>query len=256
MISTTHSRFATLETTSDRSRASGRPDQNGPSTAKRLGSLTVCGLGLAFLASCGSSGSDSDDASGVDPTTEPAVVAVPGQTDVADEPLATDSSSDPAPEASAAVSAPAPVSAGAGTGMIQIGEVRHDLTITRCMDLFGAITGGAVSVTEPENVDVSFDFSPEDWNERASEGWVENGTIRLDSEDPYLQWETGRSQLELFTLPDGLEYGDVDITSYDISDDLQSVSGEAQFIELNAMLSGATSTPTSGSFSFSCPPAD
>lgn len=186
---------------------------------------------MLVLAACGSDGSDGANATAdADKTV---------QAPTGDE--ATDSS--------------AASAGGTGTGTIEIGDVKHDLTVTRCMNMFDTIGGDAASVSEPDNVDVTFEFSPNDWRDRdASEGWTEDGTVRLDSEDPYEQWETGASMLEQYNLPGGAQASDFEITSYEISDDGQSVTGEAQFVELNALLAGTMTEPTTGTFSFSCPP--
>lgn len=186
---------------------------------------------MLVLAACGSDGSDgAKDGADADKT---------DQASTGDE--ATDS--------------PAESSGGTGTGTIEIGDLQHDLTVTRCLNMFGTIGGDAASVSEPDNVDVSFEFSPNDWRDRdASEGWTEDGTIRLDSEDPYEQWETGASILDQYNLPAGTQAEDFEITSYVIADDGQSVTGEAQFVELYALLGGTTTEPTTGTFSFSCPP--
>ncbi len=143
---------------------------------------------------------------------------------------------------------------GSGTGTIEIAGERHDLTITRCFAMAGAIGGDGVSTSEPDNVQFTFEFAPEDWADRTSEGWTENGTVRLDSDDPYLQWESGESLLELYNLPDGAEPSSFVVTSYDIADDGQSVSGEAVFLELTALMTGEGAEPLPGTFAFSCPP--
>lgn len=206
----------------------------------RRGSVVVA---LLLATSCGSSSSDTDDgatsgAPNSDSTEEVTTVA---EADDSEQAAASD-------EAAASAG-------GTGLGMIEIGDVRHELTITRCLQMFGAIGGDGVSVSEPDNVSITFEFSPEDWNERdESEGWSENGTVRLDSDDPYRQWESGQSLLELYNLPDGVELSELDITSYDISDDGQSVTGEATFIELTSVMTGTEPGPIPGTFSFSCPP--
>jgi len=120
--------------------------------------------------------------------------------------------------------------------------------------LAGALSANAVSVGEPDNIDVNFEFSPEDWRERnASEGWTETGSVRLDSEDPYQQWMSGMSSLEGFNLSDGSTAADFDIATIDISDDGQSARGAATFIDINALISGGDAVPTTGSFEFTCP---
>ena len=137
--------------------------------------------------------------------------STPSATDApsaADEPSATETAAPadeaPADEAAAPTTPPAPSgsNAAAGTGTITIGDLSHELTIIRCVAIAGAIGADAVSVSEPDNVDVNFSFSPENWQDRpASEGWTETGTARLDVDDPYQQWESGPSLLEVFNLP-------------------------------------------------------
>ena len=184
------------------------------------------------LAACGSSDSD---ASKEPVKTDPAEGSASGDPDDSDS--------------------PSTAGGGTGTGKIEIGDIRHDLKIDGCVTLAGAISGRAVSVTEPDNVDVNFSFSPENWSERDDAAdWAENGTVRLDREDPYEQWQSGASVFEGFNLPSGVEATDFTVTSYDVSDDGQSVTGEARFVELNAMLAGTVAEATVGTFAFSCPP--
>jgi hypothetical protein len=221
--------------------------------------LAVVPIAALALAACGGDGDDeaddqpaveevgdgatTDDAADDGATSDGDPEGAPAGTD---EPPATDAPSGGGDSGSAG--------GAAGTGFIQIGDVRHDLTVGRCINLFGAIGGDAASVTEPDNVEVSFDFSPDDWQERpASEGWEENGSVTLRSEEPYLQWETGPSLIELFNLPAGLDPAAIDITSFDIDDSGRSVQGEAIFIEVTALLTGAEVVPTPGTFAFSCP---
>ncbi len=197
---------------------------------------------LALITSCGSSGSDSSEPDAATSSDDGAAASTTNEAETVD---------DGEPPTSEAESA----AAGSGLGSIEIDGVRHELTITRCLQMSGAIAGAGVSVTEPENIEVTFDFSPQDWADRTSEGWTENGTVRIDSEEPYRQWESGQSLLELYNLPDGLDRSALDITSYTIADDGQSVTGEATFIELTALMSGAEVKPIPGTFSFSCPPS-
>lgn len=167
----------------------------------------------------------------------------------ADAPEGSQKSSGSAPADKSAVS-----SGGTGTGTIKIGDFQHDLTIVRCQNLAGAIGGQAVSVSDPNNVEVSFEFPPEDWAERpASEGWSDSAAVRIDSEDPELQWQTGAESSEGFNLPAGMTAQDVAVTSFDIADDGSSVAGEGQFIELNALFAGTLTESTKGTFAFSCP---
>ena len=183
------------------------------------------------LAACGSGSSD-------------------GAKDVVDGDKATQTT-----KAGGAKDSPAASKGGTGKGTIQIGDVKHDLTITRCMDLAGAIGGAAVSVSEPENVKVSFEFPPEDWEQRdKSEGWTDMATVRFDSEEPYMQWSAGPTAVEGLNLPDGIKAEDMVITHVDIADDGQSVTGEGQFLDVNAIFAGKEAKVASGTFSFSCPP--
>ncbi len=153
--------------------------------------------------------------------------------------------------------AESPVTAEGGTGMgtVQIGDEVWEFTISRCQSLAGALGGQGQSVDDPDNVDVSFEFQPEDWEDRdASEGWDDMASIRIDSEEPYLQWETGLGALRDYNLPAGLTADDTPVTGFDISDDGQTVTGEAKFVEINALFSGQIPEIMAGTFSFSCPP--
>ena len=189
--------------------------------------------------------------------------STPSATDApsaADEPSATETAAPadeaPADEAAAPTTPPAPSgsNAAAGTGTITIGDLSHELTIIRCVAIAGAIGADAVSVSEPDNVDVNFSFSPENWQDRpASEGWTETGTARLDVDDPYQQWESGPSLLEVFNLPAGFNAADFDIITLDIADDGQSASGTANFVEINSLLSGGDVMKATGTFAFTCP---
>lgn len=140
-----------------------------------------------------------------------------------------------------------------GTGHIVLGDVRHELAVTSCMSMFGALGGVAESVEDPDNLEVTFDFAPEDWQERdASEGWETAGGVTVRSEEPYQQWETGQDNIFGFNLPDGVDASELDVTSIDIDADAQTVSGEATFIDMMAVMAG-DAEPVAGSFAFSCP---
>lgn len=191
-----------------------------------------------MLAACGSS----DDGQGPQGADE-------GQNSSANDHATQQSpASDPA-------SSPVTAEGGTGVGNVRIGDEVWDFTIVRCQSLAGALGGQGQSVDDPDNVDVNFEFQPEDWEDRnASEGWDDTASIRLDSEEPYLQWETGLSALRDYNLPAGLTADDTPVTSFDISDDGQTVTGEAQFVDINALFSGQTPKIMAGTFSFSCPP--
>jgi len=138
-------------------------------------------------------------------------------------------------------------------GFIQIGDVRHELTVQRCLSMFGALSANAVSVTEPDNLSAHFEFSPADWRQRnASEGWEEAGTITVRSDDPYNQWETGLSAVSGYNLG-GLDPTSIDITSLEITPGGRGARGEARFVEMRALM-GGNAAPIPGSFEFNCPP--
>ncbi len=140
-----------------------------------------------------------------------------------------------------------------GTGFIEVGGQRHELNVQRCLSMFGALSGSAVSTSEPDNVSVSFDFAPADWRERdVSEGWEETGTITIRSDDPYNQWETGLSAVGMYNLG-GMAPESLDITSLQVAPNVRSARGEAVFIDMQAVMAGAPQA-TSGAFEFSCPP--
>ena len=207
--------------------------------------VVIAGLALAVV-SCGGSDDPADSNASADAaqtTDVESSTSEAGETSEVASIEVTDSATSP------------PAGEGdAGTGVIVIGDLRHDLTIVRCVTLAGAIGADAVSVSEPDNVDVSFSFSPEDWQERdPQEGWTDTGTVRLNSDDPYQQWEAGASAFDGLNLPEGTTADDFDITSLDISDDSQSAQGEANFVEINAMFADGEAVPTPGSFEFTCP---
>jgi len=172
--------------------------------------------------------------------------------DLDDEPTATED--DGAADDGAATGEPG--TGEPGTGTITIGDDTWDLDVTRCVTLAGAIGADAVAVDEPDNVTVSISLSPEDWRDRPeSEGWTANGSLRLDIDEPYQQWESGIEALEGYTLPPGQAREDFAIESYDVADDGMSVEGEATFVAVDELLLGDPVEPTSGSFSITCPPA-
>lgn len=120
--------------------------------------------------------------------------------------------------------------------------------------MFGAIGGDAESVTEPDNVEVNFSFSPDDWRDRpASEGWEESGTITVRIEEPYSQWETGPSLVSMFQLPDDIDPTSVDIQEFDIDDAGNSVRGTARFVDPIAGMMGGDIVAVDGTFEFTCP---
>lgn len=140
-----------------------------------------------------------------------------------------------------------------GSGHVQIGDVRYELAVTSCLNMAGAIGGRAEAVDDPENIEVTFDFAPEDWQDRdASEGWETAGGVTVRSEEPYQQWETGQDNIFGFNLPEGVDGSQLDVTAIDIDTDAQTVTGEATFIDLGAVMAGA-GEPVAGSFAFSCP---
>jgi hypothetical protein len=76
------------------------------------------------------------------------------------------------------------------------------------------VFAGAVAGGDPDNLGVTFDFSPQDWSEKASsEGWEHAGGVTVRSEEPYEQWESGQEDLAGFNLPDGLDPAEIDITA-------------------------------------------
>jgi len=141
----------------------------------------------------------------------------------------------------------------AGVGFIQIGNMRHELTVQRCLSMFGALSANAVSVTEPDNLSAHFEFSPADWRQRdASEGWEEAGTITVRSDNPYNQWESGLSAVSGYNLG-SLDPTSIDITSLEITPGGRGARGEARFVEMRALM-GGNAVPTTGLFEFNCPP--
>jgi hypothetical protein len=205
---------------------------------------TVVGL-LLVLASCG--GSDDAASPSVSSATGDAVVAssdsvAAAAADAPDDAPAVTSGSE-APDSRAAP----------GTGLIQIGDIRHELTVSFCASFADAVTGRAVSVSEPDNFNVNFNFSPEDWRDRSSEGWTDPGNVRVDIVDREQQWESGARAFEGYALSDGVDPASFQITAVDITDDGQSASGQATFVDLNALLADGNSTATPGSFEFTCP---
>lgn len=143
---------------------------------------------------------------------------------------------------------------GTGKGTIEIGDTKHELKITRCTSLFGAISGEGESASEPDNVSVRFEFTPDDWSDSKSiELMGHPGMIEMRVEDPYLHWMTGSLMLDDLTLPDGVAPSDAKVTERHVTEDGQTMEGKATFVEVNQNVE--TSNPDTGSFNFSCPPA-
>lgn len=140
-----------------------------------------------------------------------------------------------------------------GTGFIQIGDLRHELTVRRCMTMAGALGGQATGTDQTDNIRVNFDFSPQDWKRRpASEGWDETGSVTLRSEEPYLQWSSGPSAVDGFNLQ-GIDPTSLDITALEISADGRSARGKARFLDVQRLMRGEANV-VDGSFEFVCPP--
>lgn len=147
--------------------------------------------------------------------------------------------------------------------MIQVGELRHELKVTRCTSMAGAMGGEAESVTEPDNVEVSFELPPDDWADSKTIGLLgHSGLIRVSIEDAYLEWVTSPQNAEELNLPDGVNASDVAVTDFVVSDDGQTMEGKATFIEVrkrspksNPGIPEDATPAETGTFSFSCPPA-
>ncbi len=195
-----------------------------------LGRRTVPALtALALLAACGGDDSSSTPADADRPTEE-------------------------AGETSGGDGGSSEGAGGTGTGYVEIGAERFEFTIDGCISAFGAVAGNGVGVEDPDNTEVAFDFAPDDWRDRpASEGWESDGAITVRSEEPYLQWETGGEVLASFNLPAGIDAADLTISSYEIDEGTSTVTGEAVFLEVNAVMAGTAAEPTEGSFELSCP---
>lgn len=187
--------------------------------------LGAVGLGLALvLAGCGSSGENGSE----NPT---------GNDEGAKGP-------DTAQELPAA-------KGGTGKGMIEVGDLRYELKVTRCTPIMGTIRGEAESVTEPDNVEVYLELPPNDWSDKKSMDMLDHaGMVRLEIEDSYVKWVTGHSSIEVPNLPKGLQDAGIVLSERNVSKDLQSMEGKGTFVEVN----GTTDEEKLGTFSFSCPP--
>jgi hypothetical protein len=141
----------------------------------------------------------------------------------------------------------------AGMGFIQIGDLRHDLTVELCANIFDAVNGRAVGTGDAEAVKVVFNLSPEDWQDRGDNfGYEDAGSIQyIESQTP--SWSTGLNYIGDYEIPADVDVTTLGISSYDISDDGQSVSGEATFYDLNALVYATPVAPETGSFAFACP---
>ena len=96
-----------------------------------------------------------------------------------------------------------------------------------------------------------FNIAPEDWAESA--GSDEAGSIQY-SESLAVSWTTGQHRyIDDYQLPADVDPSSIAITSYDIADDGQSVTGEATFYDLNALVYETPVPPEAGTFAFACP---
>lgn len=152
----------------------------------------------------------------------------------------------------------------AGKGMIEIGELRYELAVTRCTQILRTVGGDAESVTEPNNVQVYFEFPPNDWTDsEAIENLGHTGLVKLRIEDVYANWVTSPTEVEDMNLPHGVDAADVVVTELNVSADGQTMEGKATFLEVNQRSlqqnprTADDDRPTeAGYFSFSCPSAD
>ena len=195
----------------------------------------VSAVGALVVACGGDEPTDTENTSGAPAT--PAAT-----TDTTADPQATVEESTPAPSASA------------GVGFIEISGTRYDVTVSDCLDMAGAMGGRFKGVDDPDNVSGDFSFSPDDWETRnSSEGWTEPGSLTLRVEEPYLQWESGVSLIEVYNLPAGVTAEDVVVTRFEIDEQTLSVQGEATFLEVNSLMTGSATPPSAGTFAFACP---
>lgn len=173
-------------------------------------------------------------------------------TTVADANTATGAEASTAGAAGTTGAVPAKAGAAPGTGVIEIGALRRDLVVKRCMTMAGALGADAVAADGTGNLKVRFDFSPADWRERsASEGWAETGSISLRADEPYLQWESGPSVIAGYNLR-GTDPASLAIIVLEMSEERRRARGTARFLDVNALMRGEVVT-TEGRFEFTCP---
>ena len=232
----------------------------------RVRSLKVAAVAVAvFLSGCGDDDSDAFDDVAADDAAGDAAADEGSSGDTAGDAAADGGADDGAAagdddgsgDAAPAGDGGAGDAGGAapGTGTVTVGDQSYDLEVDSCFTFAGALGASAIGADQPDNVIFDVSLSPDDWRDRpANEGWTSNGSVVVEIQEPYRQWESGGDALEFFAFPDGFGPEDFVITSYDISDDGRSAVGEATFLDLEALLFGTPIEPTPGSFSITCPP--
>lgn len=181
---------------------------------------------------------------GSEPRVEPTIVAVAN--------TATGTEASTAGAAGTTGEVRTKAAAAPGTGFIEIGALRRDLVVKRCMTMAGALGADAVAADGTGNLKVRFDFSPADWRERpASEGWSETGSISLRVDEPYLQWESGPSMIAGYNIR-GIDPASLAIIMLEMSAERRRARGTARFLDVNALMRGKA-VATEGRFEFTCP---
>ena len=128
--------------------------------------------------------------------------------------------------------------------VVKIGEHQYEFELTRCSSTQRFGTGKA---KDGSDVTLTYGFPPANWKSRpASEGWSDNGHFRIRDKDNNLDWQASETMSEELTI---VSAGQSQVDDFSI--DGKSVSGNATFIDVNAIMTGSAE-PVKGTFKLEC----
>lgn len=129
--------------------------------------------------------------------------------------------------------------------IVKIGKYQYEFELTQCNSL---LRYGSGKAKDGSNVKLSFELPPANWKSRpASEGWSDNGSIRIRDNKNNLDWTAdediprdltnvspGQSQVDNFTI------------------DGKRASGNATFVDVTAVMGTGRAEPLKGTFEIVC----
>jgi len=131
-----------------------------------------------------------------------------------------------------------------------IGKYQYEFKLTRCSSSGFMIYGNGIA-KDGSDVSLAYDFSPQNWKSRpVSEGWTENGKIRIrDERDKknYLDWKANENLAENYNA---VSPGQSQIDNYSING--KRATGNATFVDTTAIMTTGRADPVKGTFEIVC----